>query len=90
MTKHNKELENYNADFKTLANELGNLRYDALAEFLDLLSNKIRLDGIADENRGRNKLANQLKNAAENLKNAVNSIEEAWRICKPYMDSYER
>ncbi|MFN7119736.1 MAG: hypothetical protein ACK4TA_23275 [Saprospiraceae bacterium] len=90
MAKHKKELALYNGDFTSLATELGNLRYDALAEFLHLLSEKLHQDGIADANRGRVKLATQLQHASKSLESTANAIEEAWRICKPYMDAYEK
>lgn len=57
---------------------LSNLSYDALADFLDKLSKKIAKDSKADEGRGRLKLANQLARAS-------NHIGSAWKICKKFM-----
>jgi hypothetical protein len=63
-----------------LAEDLGNLRYDALAAFLVLLAAKIDLDGDADLGRNRHQLATELKAAADH-------ITQAWKICKPFMSS---
>lgn len=60
-----------------LVEDLGNLRYDSLAEFLNKLSKKLESDGHADEARGRMQLSKQLAYAAK-------SIGNAWKICKPY------
>lgn len=82
---HQTQVENYNGNLTDLAEEIGNLRYDALADFLDLLSKKIRKDGEKDENRGRVKLATQLFSATDSLEKSKENIDEAWRISEPYM-----
>jgi hypothetical protein len=61
-----------------LAEDIGNLRYDALAGFLRLLADKLRKDSEADHERGRCKLARSLADAAD-------AIDRAWRISEPYM-----
>jgi hypothetical protein len=68
----------YEGGYPKLADDLGNLRYDALADFLELLAAKIDRDAAADAGRGRQQLAAELKDAAEH-------IARAWRICKPFM-----
>ncbi len=65
-----------------LATDLGNLRYDALAQFLRLLSEKIEHDGDADLGRNRPKLAGHLHRAAD-------EVARAWRLCKPFMNETE-
>jgi monomeric isocitrate dehydrogenase len=79
---HKTEIEGHN--LQTLANEIGDLRYDALQEFLVHLSLKIKKDGLKDRNRGRIKLANQLDAASEKIQNSADAIEKAWIICKPF------
>jgi len=74
---HNTEI-NYLGGFDKLAEDLGNLRYDALAEFLNKLSKKLNKDSEADSNRERNQLAKQLTYAGKHIGNA-------WEICKPFM-----
>ncbi len=68
-----------------LAEDIGNLKYDALANFLSLLSKKIDSDGEKDFTRGRIKLAASLKDCSKKLKDSSISIERAWEICKPFM-----
>ena len=87
--KHHKKLQKYPDSFEKLAEELGNLTYDSLADFLELLSEKMAKDGLADRNRNRVKLATALENSATHLKEASKEIEEAWRICKPFMKEEE-
>lgn len=77
MMKHNTELE-YPGGFDKLTEDLGNLRYDVLAEFLNKLSKKLNKDAEADNNRGRRQLAKQLIYAGKHVGNA-------WKICKPFM-----
>lgn len=68
----------YEGGLDKLVEDVGNLRYDALEEFLRQLSHKLARDGAADANRGRAKLAAELHGAADH-------IAAAWRICKPFM-----
>jgi hypothetical protein len=75
--KHDIEV-NYPGGFDKLTEDLGNLRYDALAEFLTKLSEKLNKDSEADKNRGRSLLATQLAYAGKHIGNA-------WEICRPFM-----
>lgn len=68
-----------------MAESLGNLKYDELAAFLKLLSEKIEHDGDKDAARGREQLAKALHDAASNIDQAADDITAAWVICKPYM-----
>ena len=68
----------YPGGHQQLAAGLGNLRYDSLAQFLCLLSEKIEQDGDADLGRNRPKLAGHLHRAAD-------EIARAWQLCKPFM-----
>ena len=83
--QHKTEVEKYNGSLEELARDLGNLRYDTLAEFLKNLSLKIKVDGEKDGGRGRNKLAKVLKNSSEKLEESAKDINEAWRISESYM-----
>lgn len=68
----------YPGGFDKLTTDLGNLRYDALGDFLQKLSEKVKKDAKADESRERHQLSTQLKYAAKHIKNA-------WKICEPFM-----
>lgn len=83
--KHKGWIKNYERDFEKLAEEIGDLRYDSIADFLLLLSQKIGKDGGKDRARGRVKLANALDETAKHLKSSSENVAEAWRICEPYM-----
>ena len=89
MPKHPTKIENYDGDLQQLANELVDLRYDALSEFLEYLSKKMEKDSLADKSRNRNQLANHLKNTSVSLKESSKSIAKAWKICEPFMDKKE-
>ncbi|MEN9612473.1 MAG: hypothetical protein RLZZ628_3287 [Bacteroidota bacterium] len=70
---------------QALADEIGDLRYDALNEFLLHLSLKIKNDALKDRNRGRIKLATQLEEAAEKIAQSAEKIDKAWIICEPFI-----
>lgn len=67
-----------------LVEEIGNLKYDSLSQFIDMLSNKIQNDGVKDESKGRIKLSKNLFQCSKNLKESVKYIDRAWKICEPY------
>jgi hypothetical protein len=75
----------YYKDFKKLADNIGDLRYDVLAEFLCLLSDKIKKDGEKDLKNGRVKLAHSLDLASKSLENAAKNIDESWTISMPFI-----
>ena len=83
--KHKSWIKNYERNFEKLAEEIGDLRYDALSEFLELLGEKIEKDGQKDRSRGRLKLADCLKKTSQKLIESSENIKVAWRICEPYM-----
>lgn len=85
MAIHRDHIEAYPGDLEQLANDIGNLRYDALAAFLSALSEKLAVDSAADAGRGRAKLAARLRAASEQTGVAASEIERAWEICEPFM-----
>ena len=82
---HKIEIEGFNGSMNDLVKSIGDLRYDALADFLKLLSEKIAEDGGKDRGRKRIKLATCLENTSNLLVQAKNEIEKAWVICEPYV-----
>jgi hypothetical protein len=87
--KHPCNIDKYKGSLEELAESIGNLRYDALAEFLELLSTKIATDGAIDTERGRLQLGKCLHDSSGKIAGATKSIKQAWRICEPYMDKEE-
>lgn len=80
--KHTQNIKSIDISNETLAEEIGDLYYDSLAEFLTALSEKLALDGDADEARGRKCLASHLHEAAKHIAEASVHMDGAWEICK--------
>jgi hypothetical protein len=85
--EHKTYLTNYEGHFEELAEELGDLRYDALAAFLSLLAEKLEKDSESDRRRGRLKLAEHLIHSSMSLRTSAAQIRQAWHLCEPYMPS---
>lgn len=83
--KHATSVQRYNGTHQQLAEEMGDLYYNALAELLELLAGKLEQDAAKDTGRGRIKLATELNHAAVDLQAAAGHIQQAWRICELFM-----
>ncbi|QOX79853.1 hypothetical protein FY034_13230 [Trichlorobacter lovleyi] len=83
--KHTTSIQHYSGSPQQLAEDMGDLYYNALAELLELLAGKLELDAAKDSGRGRIKLATELNHAAVDLQAATGHIQQAWRICEPFM-----
>jgi len=86
--KHTQKIKSIDISNKELANEIGDLYYDSLSNFLKELSIKLKSDANADYNRGRKKLAKSLYEASNYINLASKEIDTAWDICKPYVDEF--
>lgn len=86
MAAHHQTIERYSGTLAELAAELGDLRYDALASFLQSLEQKLSSDSQADAERGRARLSAALRVSAECLASAAQAIDDAWAICEPKMN----
>ena len=84
MSKHKTEIEGYTLD--ELADVLGDLRYDALAEFLEKFSDKLRSDAQADLRKDKLQLSDELYSAFYHARKTMDCVEKAWEISKPHMD----
>ena len=80
---HRDDIERYPGTLAELAEDLGNLRYDALASFLRELAGKLAADGKADAGRDRPRLAAALRDAGASVASAAADVERAWSICAP-------
>ncbi|MFZ4859306.1 MAG: HD domain-containing protein [Desulfuromonadaceae bacterium] len=83
--KHTEKVSNFVGNNRQLAEEMGNLYYDSLAELLWKLGEKLERDAASDHRRGRMKLTAELAAAADHLYAAAENIASAWLICKPYV-----
>ena len=82
--KHPIKIEGFE-NLEDLAKAVGNLRFDALDDFLRNLAEDLNKQADADKERGRINLANSLYDAASNVSSAREKITEAWKISEPYM-----
>jgi hypothetical protein len=86
---HSRNVAGYSGTFSQMIQEFANLRYDALAEFVDHLAVRLQSDASLDKGRGRLCLADALRKSAEQLTAAAACIQEVWRICEPHMSGVE-
>lgn len=83
--KHTRCVERFDGTMVELAESIGDLYYDSLAEFLDRLSEKLARDAAADAGRNRPRLAKELSDTSRQVQEAAKHVREAWRICAPHM-----
>lgn len=83
--KHPVEIEKYDGSLTDLAEDLGNLRYDALRDFLNQLAIKLYRDGMADFAADRRQLGEKLFLASISLEEVAELVHRAWVICEPRM-----
>jgi len=79
--KHTPTVKGVGLPNDVLADRIGDLYYDDLAQFLKTLSNKLSSDAKADRKRGRGKLADSLAKSAALLDKSSMAIEDAWEVC---------
>jgi len=72
-------------DMKHLADDIGNLHYESLANFLFHLEQKLKKDAALDLLGGRKKLSLSLSSASRKISMAWLHIKQAWEISKPFM-----
>ncbi len=83
--KHTRKVKGVGFSNEELALRVGDLYYDDLTEFLNNLHKKLHIDALADEARGRKKLANALYDSSKAIKESSVSIQKAWDICHTHM-----
>jgi len=81
---HPKDIKGY-ASLEDLANDINNLRYDSLSEFLGHLADKLKAQAEEDEKNGRDSLALNLYYASDNVRESKWRIDLAWLVCEKYM-----
>lgn len=83
-SEHNKEIAGI-ADMKQLAEMIGDLHYETLAELFDHLERKFYSDSQNDADGGRVRLSAALNRASFNMRWANRNIQSAWNISKAFM-----
>jgi hypothetical protein len=83
--KYPKMIKGYD-DMKSLAEDLGDLRYDKLGELIEELSKKLYRDSAKDHNAGKPLLAGELYCAGGALESVKEALDKAWYYCHRNMD----
>lgn len=83
--KHPLEVEKYSGKLEDLADDVKNMRYDKVAEFLGYLAAQVKAEADKDSANNRSKLAARLYQASTYLSHSQEEIDYAWKICRPYM-----
>ena len=83
--KHPNYVVGWDGNIQQLAQSIGNMSYDKVAEFLDKLYHNIVKQAESDYKNKRYKLSFELYKTAAAIAEASNSMQKAWEICKPFM-----
>jgi hypothetical protein len=83
-SRHKKEIAGI-SDMKVLAEMIGDLHYEALADLFDNLSTKFFNDARKDAKAGRELLSNRLYDINYNMHHCADVARIAWKISKPFM-----
>jgi hypothetical protein len=84
-SRHKKEIAGI-SDMKVLAEMIGDMHYETLAELFNNLQEKLSKDALKDKIAGRKRIAAAINEAAYCLSRAKSFISDAWQISKPFMN----
>jgi len=82
-SKHN--VPEYLQDLKKVANDLADMPYDKMVEFLGHLEEKLSIDSENDGKGKRYVLSLFLADSAIKVDELKRVFEKIWKLCKPYM-----
>ena len=85
MPEHKKYVKGFNGSLDQLAKNVGIMQYNYTSSFIESLANDIAKQADADLMRGRGDLSSRLYETANELYQAKEKMDLAWKICKPYM-----
>ncbi len=85
MKKHPTKVERFDGTVDELVSNIGKLRYDVTKEFLEKLADEYKNQATADFEKNRLQLASKLYAFSAHLYSARDTMEEIWKLCKPYM-----
>lgn len=83
--KHPDHVDGWIYSLEELVDSIGQMRYDKLAEFLDLLAINFSKQATSDIEASRIKLSVELIQASVFVIDAAEQMKKAWKICEPYM-----
>lgn len=82
---HLKNIPGYDWNLAQLAENIGNLDYDALAELFDSLQKKFEKDAVHDLSRWDPQVATLLQNIGNWIKDILEKdVEPLANLCRPY------
>jgi hypothetical protein len=84
--KHPVFIDKYSKSMEELPDDVGNLRYDALRDFLDGIAKNIAMQAKNDRERGRNDLSTNLDEASNKIMLARNAIDVAFKISRRHIE----
>lgn len=82
---HLDHVPGWNGTLTELAQAIGNMRYDRVAEFLDDLRKDFLRQAQNDGEAGRSVLADRLRLTAYDMGMAQARMEHVWKTCEPHM-----
>jgi hypothetical protein len=85
-SKHKKDVAGI-SDMKLLAEMIGDLHYESLAELFHYLEGKIGVDAFYDYVGDRPKLSFALGEASEHIARVAKCLDHAYQISKPFMNN---
>ena len=87
-TWHESEIEGYEDRLRELSCDIANLTYDQTRNLIYYLARDLERQAKGDEERGRVRLASKLQEVVRSLYGAYSRMDDAWKICEPFMDGY--
>ncbi|MEK6927781.1 MAG: hypothetical protein AABX11_05100 [Nanoarchaeota archaeon] len=88
--KHPIRIERYGGSLEKLARDIGHIRYDKVAEFLNYLAQDLARQADADLSlRGRNQLAGKLYSASQHILEGKLAVDTAMKISAKHMSEEE-
>lgn len=84
--KHPTGVEGWSGTLEELAQAIGKMRYDKVAEFVGHFARHTESEAKKDTADGKVRLPDKLFSASKYLYLAQVGYDQAWEICKPYME----
>lgn len=84
-SKENNHIEGYSSSLECLAKEIGSLSYDSVIKFFEEFASGLSVRADKELISDNRKLALYIERTYLSIDEALNSLSDAWDICKPYM-----
>lgn len=87
---HSREVSGYEGQIEDLGQIIARLTYDQATACLQAMSDELNRQALADQSRGRPKLAKRLTQTHLSLEQAIHHLSQAWRISAPHLTPEEQ